>query len=280
MAEASKDDRFVQKLDFSSGNLAVSWKIFKSQFGIYKIYKKFADMGEEEKIANLLVLMGPHSVPIYSQFEFDADVPAQVKSLDNVIKMFDTHFEPVKNVIFERSKFNSMRQGANTIHQFITELQSQADNCDYGTVKNDLIRDRIVVGVNDKKLREYLIDVDDLDLPKCITKAKQYVTHHEHAAKMVQEDDNMDFVQKRKAKSTSKAGSSKCYYCNKEPHKREVCPARESECHICKEIGHWRKTRACKGKRKKVVTDEVTTEQPETDTSKELADLYLGQESE
>jgi len=77
-----------------------------------------------------------------------------------------------------RVKFNSITQGNNTIHQFITELQSQAANCEYGAVRDYLIRDRIVIGVNDSKLREYLIDLEDLTLLKCIQKAKQYVSNH------------------------------------------------------------------------------------------------------
>ena len=39
-------------------------------------------------------------------------------------------------------------------------------------------------GVNDEKLREYLIDVDNLTLASCIQKSKQYVSHHEHVKKM------------------------------------------------------------------------------------------------
>ena len=65
-------------------------------------------MREEEQIANLLVLMGPESVPIYSQFEFDEAVDTRKKTLRNVISMFDKHFEPVKNVIHGRVKFNSI----------------------------------------------------------------------------------------------------------------------------------------------------------------------------
>lgn len=115
-------------------------------------------MGDEEQIANLLLLMRSDSVPIYKQFTFTS---GQTKNLGTVISMFDKHFEPVKNVIFERVKFNSIKQGSLSIHQFITQLQSQADNCDYGTIRDEMIRDRIVVGVCDDKLREYLIDVED-----------------------------------------------------------------------------------------------------------------------
>lgn len=64
----------------------------------------------------------------------------------------------------------SMRQCSLRVHQVIVQLQSQADSCEYGTICNELVRDRIVVGVNNIKLWEYLFDVQELTLTKCILK--------------------------------------------------------------------------------------------------------------
>ena len=88
------------------------------------------------------------------------------------------------------------------IHQFITALQSQTDVCDYGEMRDELVRDRIVVGVNDAKLREYLIDVGNLTLASRIQRSKQYVSHHEHVRKMEASgnDENIDVLGKEKYK--------------------------------------------------------------------------------
>ena len=64
-----------------------------------KIRKKYNDMGAEEQILNLLLLMGSASVPIFNQFTIEKIVEWQRRTLDNIIAMFDRHFEPVKNVI-------------------------------------------------------------------------------------------------------------------------------------------------------------------------------------
>ena len=62
----SKEDRFVQRLNFWGDNLALSLKTFKAQFAVVKIAKKYADMGAEEQIANLLLLMGSAYIqPVY-----------------------------------------------------------------------------------------------------------------------------------------------------------------------------------------------------------------------
>jgi len=114
-------------------------------------------MHEEVQIANLLLLMGLDSVPIFEQFIFHGTEEDRAETLNNVISMFDRYFEPVKNIIYERVKFNGMCQESKSLHQFITDLQSQADNCEYGAMRDQFVRDRIVVGVSNNKLREYLI---------------------------------------------------------------------------------------------------------------------------
>jgi len=165
--------------------------------------------------------------------------------------MFDQHFKLVKNVIYKRVKFNSITQGNNTIHQFITELQPQAANCEHGAVRDDLIRDQIVIGVNDSKLREYLIDLDDLTLLKCNQEAKQYVSNHEQALKMsMSSGDNLDYVRKDSSKvrkssmlnKTIRDSSDKYPFCSWETHVRTRCPARSATCFKCKCKCHWSKT--------------------------------------
>lgn len=262
MAESNKDDKFCKRIDFSSGNMATAWKAFKMQFEVYKVAKKYSDMTAEEQISNMLVQMGNESVPIYAQFVYDDADNNKKKTLNNTIRMFDEYFEPVKNVIYERAKFNTMRQGEKTIHQFIVELQSQADQCDYGDMKNDLIRDRIVVGVKDKKLREYLMDVDDLDLNKCIQKSKQWINNHQQTQKFEDADDDnnldslmskQDRMSRQPVKSEDRLPSREkpCERCNKTFHRGKFCPAKFTSCKACSEKGHWARSPLCKkGSRK------------------------------
>ena len=282
MAEGGKDERFVQRLNFSGSNMSAGWKKFKAQLNIYKIAKKFSEMPEEEKIANTLLLMGSESVPIYEQFTFVDTVEDQKKTLVNVLAMFDKYFEPVKNIIYERVKFNSIVQGDLPIHQFIIKLQSQADVCDYGTKKDELVRDRIVVGVRDKRLREYLIDLEDLDLQKCILKSKQFISHHEQSERLAgnTNDCNLDVIRQQnyragpreenKQKGSSKTLWKNCAFCKYGPHAKESCPARNALCNVCKMRGHWAKSKACKGRRASS-NNEVT---------EDVEGLFLGSESE
>ena len=82
-----------------------------------------------------------------------------------------------RNVIFERAKFNLRSQNDNeSVDTFITDLHCLAEYCEFGILKDNLIRDRIVVGLKDKKLSEQLQLDPKLTLEKATTKAKQSET--------------------------------------------------------------------------------------------------------
>ena len=53
-----------------------------------------------------------------------------------------------------------------TINVFVTGLRRRAEHCDFGALKDSLIRDQIVVGISDPKLHEQLLRETDLSLEK------------------------------------------------------------------------------------------------------------------
>ena len=58
------------------------------------------------------------------------------------------HFVKRRNVIYERAKFNLCRQGdGELVDSFITALYGLAEYCGYGHLHNEMISDRIVVGI-------------------------------------------------------------------------------------------------------------------------------------
>lgn len=51
-------------------------------------------------------------------------------------------------------------------HRYLTSLKNLAESCQYGELKDGLIRDAIIVGIKNAKLREVLLREDDLTLEK------------------------------------------------------------------------------------------------------------------
>ena len=78
----------------------------------------------------------------------------QDHSFEEIVKRVKTHFHPKPSPIIKRYEFNTRRQKlGESIAEFTAALRKIADDCDYGTVLNDMLRDRLVFGVADKKLQ-------------------------------------------------------------------------------------------------------------------------------
>ena len=50
----------------------------------------------------------------------------------------------------------------------LTELQLQANNCEFGALRDELIRDRLVVGIRSDSVRSRLLREAELTLHKAI----------------------------------------------------------------------------------------------------------------
>lgn len=61
------------------------------------------------------------------------------------------HFAITKNLIYERAIFNKRKQEkGESIELYIADVHRLAETCEFGALKSDMIRDRIVVGLQDK----------------------------------------------------------------------------------------------------------------------------------
>lgn len=115
--------------------------------------------------------MGDQADDILNSFKLSV---TQLKQYHTVKTKFDEHFVVWRNIIFEQAKFNQRRQEeGETVDTFITALHSLTEHCNFGTLTDEMIRDRIVVGLLDAKLSEKLQLDPDLTLPKAINHVQQ-----------------------------------------------------------------------------------------------------------
>ncbi len=79
----------------------------------------------------------------------------------------DGFFKVRRNVILERARFNCrcQREGESA-EQYITVLYSLVETCKFGALRDEMLRDRIVVGIRDTALSERLQLDPDLTVEK------------------------------------------------------------------------------------------------------------------
>ena len=115
--------------------------------------------------------MGEEADEIFNSFTMTSD---DRKKYDAVKAKFEGHFIIKRNVIFERAKFNLRVQKENEpVDTFITDLFTLAQHCNYGNLHDEMVRDRIVVGLKDKSLSEKLQLEAELTLENAINQARQ-----------------------------------------------------------------------------------------------------------
>ena len=104
---------------------------------------------ESTKVKLLLYLVGSQGQKIYSTMTFE--VRERERNLKQVMDAFDKHCNPKKNETVERYKFVSRFQNpGEPLEKFITNLKLLATTCNFGDLKDSLVRHRIICGIQDK----------------------------------------------------------------------------------------------------------------------------------
>ena len=77
--------------------------------------------------------------------------------------------DPRGNVIMERHKFNTrIQKEGESFQSFVADLRILANTCEYGILKDELIRDKIVCGVSSRHIQKQLLKERDLTLDRAI----------------------------------------------------------------------------------------------------------------
>ena len=136
--------------------------------------------------------------------------------------------------------------------KYITELYRQIDSCEYGDMKEELLRDRLVVGILDHELSEKLQLEADLTLDaakKSIRQKKAVKEQYKMLQANVAAEPTLDEVSKfggkwkpqnKQGGATGKSYGSVCTRCGRPSHnKGERCPATDVVCFTCTKRGHF-----------------------------------------
>ena len=89
---------------------------------------------DETKSAILLHVAGPEALKVYNGFTWDEDGDA--KKVGKIFEKLQAYCTPRKNVTWDRHIFSSRTQ--------LPDLHSKAENREFGTLSESLIRDRII----------------------------------------------------------------------------------------------------------------------------------------
>ncbi len=133
------------------GNLAENWRKWIQSFELFLIASEIGEKSEKVQCATFPHIAGEEARAIFNTFDF-AKVGDEHK-IDILKDKFKQYCEPRKNLTFIRHQFFTRSQGpTETIDAFATDLKNKAKHCEFGTLIDSLIRDRIVGGIRSDQL--------------------------------------------------------------------------------------------------------------------------------
>ncbi|UYV72531.1 K02A2.6-like [Cordylochernes scorpioides] len=240
-----------ETFDFSTPN---EWPKWKKRFERYLVVSGMKKKEEADKIDLFMYLMGDRADDIFRTFKFEKEEEAT--KIDSVLKAFDSHFCVRKNIIYERAKFNSrIQEDREPVDEFITSLYKLADSCEFEGLHEQLIRDRIVVGVRDKALSERMQLDSELTLEKAVKMVRQQEAVRQQQVDLQrpstsQKVNQVKFNSKKQSpkqqqqpsrkKEKSAKTRSRCPKCGGFTHREgQACRAEGQKCNLCSKTGHF-----------------------------------------
>ena len=91
-----------------------------------------------------------------------------------LFKKFDEYCSWRMQIIYERYRFNNRNQApGESIVIYLTALRTIARNCTHHSITPDeILRDRLVLGIRDDHVRESLLRLNDLTLQRAVNTIK------------------------------------------------------------------------------------------------------------
>ena len=185
-------------------------------------------------------------------------------TLDVLVATLTKHKAPTPTRVVQRFRFNSCTREQNEdLSTFVARLRTLAEHCEFGETLNDMLCDRIVVGINNDKIQQRLLSEEKLDFDKAVAVGQAMLTAEKDIRDLQGqsvfeinegEEDNVNKLgpgNGRKMSGRKFKGKThhtprpdeKCYRCLG-GHKADECSFRKEICHHCKRRGHIK--RACR----------------------------------
>ena len=237
------------------GNVAENWRRFKQNYDIYIVAAGHSRKTKKERSCILLNLAGEDAVERYNSFSFEED---EDRDDPDVLKQkFEELCMPLKNLTFERHLFHTRKQGrSESINSFVTDLKNIARKCEFGDLERDLIKDRIVCGIQSDAVRKILLRETGLTLEKALSicssseLSEQQVKDltenedvHAVSVRSRRRDKRKQTQPKKPLENPSRESTvtkiiNKCRNCGGK-HMPKQCPAFGKTCHNCKKKNHF-----------------------------------------
>ncbi|XP_075724095.1 uncharacterized protein LOC142766130 [Rhipicephalus microplus] len=134
----------------------LGWKTWKSECELFSTATQLNKQPKEVQAATHLVTIGEEARKVLASFKFEPGEDTTDVTL--IIKKFEDFYQPAKNLTYHEFCFGSRDQKEDeSFNDWLVELRTLAQHCDFGDLEERMLRSRIILGIRDKGLQKKLI---------------------------------------------------------------------------------------------------------------------------
>ncbi|XP_064465302.1 uncharacterized protein K02A2.6-like [Ornithodoros turicata] len=168
----------------------------------------------------------------------------QDKSLDEVLEVLGKHYCPKPSEVVQRFRFNSrVRTKGESVSDFVAALKSLSEHCSFGSELENMLRDRVVCGIDNQEIQTRLLEQPSLTFKSAVQTALAMEAAKSDAGEICQASTSSSFPTHR----VVSVGEVTCFRCG-DGHLANQCKYASSICNFCRKRGHL--ARVCHSKHK------------------------------
>lgn len=204
---------------------------------------------ENKKVPVLLTIIGEQAYEILRGL-CDPQLP-KLKTYTQLCTILRNQFSKKVSVFKERINFYEIKQAENeSIKNFYVRLKNKAIDCKFGSILNEVLKDRFVSGLSRGPILDRVVEEDhtkdlndivEVALNKEATLVTSYAPIHKLSIKP--KYSQVDRKEKNGASSSSvnNKKEAKCNSCGETNHNFSTCKYKTFKCNNCKKVGHLAK---------------------------------------
>ena len=195
----------------------------------------------ERKKSVFLSVIGPKTYKLLASLVAPAK-PGD-KTYGELVELLSDHHNPPPSEIVQRYKFHTKVRGpGESIATFVAELRALGQTCGFGDSLEDMLRDRLVCGVNDDRIQRRLLSETErrLDFKRALEIALGAETADKNARELQSQRSAAARHPPKGQTDVCAVAVVKCYRCGKPNHKPAQCRFKTARCHNCGKVGHLR----------------------------------------
>ena len=225
----------------TTGDLASQWKKYKQIWDSFEIVTGLKEKSSAYWTATFITCIGSEALEIFNGLPFENE--EDKNDIDKVLELFQNYCIGETNVIYKRYIFNNrVQESGESFDSFVSHLRLLSLSCNYNAMREEMIRDRIVMGTSDTRLWRSMLQEPKLTLNTAIERGRG--SEMTRLLKTMAPTEEVSAVRKKGKAPTHRTGQTSslpknCKYCGRShPKDKSKCPAYEKTCTDCSKKNH------------------------------------------